>query len=283
MSFLKYNREKYLCGRFVYLAKSLFISYFLFVLIMFFLQRDLLYLPHDGQEAPEEYNVPMSEVEFSAADGVKLVSWYKKPQEGKPTILYFHGNAGHLGYRASKYRTYFEGGYGLLALGYRGYGKSEGLPSEDGFYQDARAALKWLSEQGVTSSDIILYGESLGTGIAMQMATEYDLCAVILEAPYESMMKVGARIYPLLPVYYVLRDRFDSISKVDNIQEPVLIFHGKKDGLILVEHGENLLKSLVQSGNVESEIVIFPEAGHDNINAAKVIKYIDKFITKINQ
>ncbi|MGF1640179.1 MAG: alpha/beta hydrolase, partial [Rhodospirillales bacterium] len=163
-------------------------GYVVVVGAMFAFQRSMLYLPSTTTPLPATSGVPeMRPVGLVTADGLDLVAWYRPAAEGHPTIVYFHGNGGHIGHRGSKVRPYLDAGYGLLLVSYRGYGGNPGRPSEEGLYRDGRAALAFLGTHGVPPARTVLYGESLGTGVAVHIAAEraramQPVGALVLEA-----------------------------------------------------------------------------------------------------
>ena len=169
----------------------------LFVFIIFVIfgcsQRSFLYFPSTEIIDISNYNdTGLKEVELTTSDGLVLKSWFKEPNTPKGfTILIFHGNAGHIGDRVEKFKRFIDAGHGLLFLEYRGYGGNPGRPSEKGLYSDANAALNFLSNQHIFSNKIILYGESLGCGIAAKLSSENTFAATILEAPYTSITDVA--------------------------------------------------------------------------------------------
>src|SRR6516165_4144930 len=151
---------------------------------LYLFQRQLLYLPDRAH--PELFGLEqlgVRETMLPTEDGLSLLSWYLPPRPGRPVIAYFHGNGGHIGYRAERLLRFAREGYGVLMAEYRGYGGNPGTPSETGFYADGRAALGFLDREGVTPGRLVLYGESLGTGAAVALATEHEIAALILEAP----------------------------------------------------------------------------------------------------
>ena len=204
-------------------------------------QRFLVYAPDATRVDPQSIGLPqVQELQLRTPDGVELIAWYGAAQPGQPTLLYFHGNAGNLASRAGRVGEYLAKGRGMLMLSYRGYGGSGGKPTETRNVADARLAYKWLLEQGVQPAHIILYGESLGSGVAVQLATHERVGGVILDAPYTSIADVGARIYPFLPVQSLILDRYDSLSRIERIGAPMLIVHGARDDLIPIEMGQAL-------------------------------------------
>ncbi len=204
-------------------------------------QRMLVYHPDPTRVSPADAGLKaVREVVLATADDVKLVSWYGAARAGQPTLLYFHGNASNLAGRAGRVGEYLAKGRGMMMLSYRGYSGSEGQPTEANNFDDARLAYDWLREQGVAADDILLYGESLGSGVAVKLAGEVQVGGIILDAPYTSIADVGKRLYPYLPVRTFLLDRYDSISRIGEIDAPLLIVHGAKDELIPIEMGRNL-------------------------------------------
>jgi uncharacterized protein len=228
---------KYMTGLFLTLA----IIYAALVGLLFVFQRQIMYAPDKAIGTPEQYGLSgFSDERTMSADGISIQLWYRKSNEGFPTIVYYHGNAAHLGDRAGILSALADKGFGVLAVSYRGYGKSEGSPSEQGLYQDARAAIQFLMDQKILAERLMLYGESLGTGVATQMATEYPVGGLILQAPYTSVAGRAAEIYYYVPVRYLIRDRYDSIDKIAKVKAPLLLFHGELDTIIPVIHGRRL-------------------------------------------
>ena len=227
------------------------VAYALLVAAVYTFQRNLLYLPDRGVPDLEEGGVPdMRAVSLSTNDGLTLLAWYKEAAPGQPTLVYFSGNAGHIGHRGSKARHYLDAGIGVLLVGYRGYGGNPGSPSEDGLYTDGRAALDFLAATGVGPAQIVLSGESIGTGVAVHLATERaavaPLGAVVLESPFASMADVAAKHYPFLPVRWLVKDRFESAAKIARVRAPVFVFHGEKDRTIPIRTARELFAAAVE-------------------------------------
>ena len=147
-------------------------------------------------------------------------------QGERPVIVYFHGNGGHIGYRADRVERFAREGYGVLMLEYRGYGGNPGMPSEAGLFEDAAAALRFVAAQGVPGHRLVLYGESLGTGIAVQAATTREVGAVVLESPYTSIAAAAQFHYPFIPAAWLVSDRYDSLSRIGQVRAPILMLHG---------------------------------------------------------
>lgn len=258
------------------LLKIAVFAYVIIILLLFFLQRNYIYFPTRGMESPEHYGAAgFRPVLLRTADNIQLTAWLHDPQPGYPTIIYFHGNAGHLGFRVPKYQALANGGYGVLALSYRGFGSSEGTPSEKGLYADARTAIHYaLGELSLPIDHILLYGESLGSGVAVQMATEYPVAGLILEAPYTSVLRRGQAMFPrIIPVTLLLKDRFDSIGKIAQVKAPLLLFHGEQDKVIPVSDGRELLAA----ANEPKEGLFFPEVDHTQFPLAELLAAMDRF------
>ena len=179
---------------------------------LYTMQRRMLFpanpTPPDRFAANLEH---MEEVRVETEDGLTLLSWYRPAPEGRPTIVFLHGNGGNIGGRGYKANPLIEEGFGLMLVGYRGYGGNPGHPTEEGLYADARALLRWLDAEGVPSSSTVLYGESLGSGVATKMALEFPVAGVVLEAPYTAVVDVAADQYWYVPVRTLMKDRFDSV------------------------------------------------------------------------
>ena len=206
-------------------------------------QRDLMYFPDALPRVPPSYYEMLDgvrEISFTTADGVDLVAWYAPAPPNRPTVVMFHGNGGSL--RGERYRLkhFKDAQMGALLLAYRGYSGNAGVPNEQGLYADARAALDWLGQNGVASTSIVLYGISLGTGVATKMAAERAVGAIILESPYTSTVDVAAFRFPIVPVSWLMEDRFESLSRIRMITEPLLVMHGDSDTVIPQRFGRQL-------------------------------------------
>lgn len=241
---------------------------------LFLLQRQILYKPAREQVAPHHYGLyEMEELELTAKDGTKVKAWYKPAPKGRLTMIYFHGNAGNLSDRREKLQQFMQRGIGLLALSYRGYGDSEGTPTEQGIYQDARAAIEYAQSQGLMNDQLFIYGESLGSGVAVQMASEQQFRAMILEAPYTSITNTGYERYPLFPIKWLLKDHFDSIGKIKNVRTPVMIFHGYRDIVMPIHHGRRML----DAANEPKEARFFDHVGHTDFDLEEITQIAVEF------
>ena len=238
-------------------------GYLMLVGALFAFQRNLMYHPDQTVATPHTFGAPdMSAERLPTSDGFPLLAWWKPPQNpDAPVMLYLHGNAGHLGDRAEKVRPYLDAGYGVLLVTYRYNAGAGGSPSEEGLLEDGRTALSFLRGQGISDDRIILYGESLGTGIAVKLAVERQHRAVVLEAPYSSVADVASSIYWYVPVRYLLRDHYDSTSVIGDIQAPLLIVHGRQDRVIPVRFAERLFEAAAEP----KRLIPIDEAHHTNL------------------
>jgi len=245
----------------VKLAVVLATIYFVIAAAAFVMQRRLMYFPDPVRVAPSAFAlVGVEERELEAGDGATLVAWYGRAEPGQPTLLYFHGNAGNLASRSERVRKYVERGIGIFILSYRGYGGSTGSPSERANVADAKVAYEALIKDGVAPEDIILYGESLGSGVAVQLAAEKPVGALILDAPFTSIVDVAAKAYPYLPVRGFIFDRYDTVGHLNKVKAPLLVLHGEEDEVIPVAMG----RAVYSAAKGLKEIVTFPGAGHSD-------------------
>lgn len=245
------------------------------LIVLWVAQRQLLYHPGRAIELPAAYGLTeFEEVFIPSQDGVKLQCWHHPPRSGYPLVVYFHGNAGHLGDRAATYDALQEAGFGVLALSYRGYGKSAGEPSEQGLYADARAVLRFARDTLLhPEARTLLFGESLGTGVAVQMATETAVGGLALQAPYTSVADRAAELYFYVPVRLLLKDVFDSAAKVASVRAPLLVLHGERDEVIPAAHGKRLL----EAATGPKRGVFFPAISHNDFDSAAISSHLEAF------
>jgi uncharacterized protein len=235
--------------------------YALVAVAAFLFQRRLTYFPDPQRTAPASFNLPGVEERIIATpDEEHLVSWFAPAAPGRPTVLYFHGNAGNLGNRSERVRRFLARGWGVMFLSYRGYSGSTGSPSESANVADAKLAYDTLRKAGVAPDDIIVYGESLGSGIAVQVAAEKDVGGLVLDAPYTSIVDVAAVSYPYLPVRPFVLDRYETMRFLPQVTAPLLVMHGEDDRVVPVEMG----KAVYAAANAPKEIATFPRAGHSD-------------------
>ncbi len=215
----------------------------------------------DWDTAPRAYS--REEVEFEAEDGVRLHGWYAAANENPSgvVVLFFHGNAGNITHRHDNIELLAEAGADVFIVSYRGYGRSEGRPSEEGLYRDAEAAYRELTERrGIPPERIVVFGRSLGSAVAADLSARREVAGVILEAPFASAADMAREMLPILPVQRVIRSRFESIRKLDRIEAPLLIIHGENDTVVPFEHGERLY----ETASEPKEFYPIPGAGHND-------------------
>jgi len=249
------------------------------IVLLFALQRQFLFPA--GTDAPSLERAGlaglMEPVKIATADGLTLLSWYHRPPTaGAPLMILFHGNGGTIEIRAAKAKAYIDAGFGVLLLEYRGYGGNPGSPSEAGLYADGRAALAFAAAQGVAPDHWIIIGESLGTGVAVQMAVEQHVAALVLEAPYTSVADVAQSDFPWFPVWWLVRDRFDSADKIARIGVPIFIVQGERDEVIPVRFG----RMLFAAASEPKEALWLPGAGHGVIGLYAVDAAVLDFLKR---
>ena len=257
------------------LIRSTVIVYILLIIFLYLYQGHLLYLPSGEYVSPQNRNLTnIEELKFKTSDNIEDIAWFVKPASAdKDIIVYFHGNASNL-YSAydSLLPSLKKYGYGALIVEYRGYSQIEGEPSEKGLYEDSRSAIKaLLSKHNIAENKLILLGRSLGSGIAVKMATEFNTKLLALISPYKSITAVAQREYWYVPVKYLLHDHYNVSKIIPNVEEKILIFHGTKDPLIPIEHGRELYNL------AKSEKIFFPLKGynHHNVNFGQIIDLIN--------
>ncbi len=221
-----------------------------------FTQRSFIYLPDGEASAPALAGAEI--VRLDTADGEKLHAWYRAPAAGKPLILYFHGNGGNLTIQAGLLQALTTGGYGLMAVEYRGYPGSSGSPSEKGLILDAEAAYAEVLALGTPAERIVVVGQSLGSGVAVALAARRKVGALVLDSPFTSALAVAQRIYGMFPVRWVMLDPFHSDQRIAKVTVPLLIVHGTADSVIPFEFG----RALFELANQPKTFVPVEGAGH---------------------
>ena len=253
--------------------------YCLFIFGLFVFQRSLMYAPDISRPNPSDR---ADVVTVDTADNISITSSFiSAPVKARKTLVFFHGNAGNHGYRAYKAVPYVGAGYDVLLAEYRGYGGNAGHPSEQGLYSDARAQIKFIIEKkGVLEEQIILYGESIGSGVAVQMATEYpDVHALILETPFSSMVELASAKYSFAPVGLLLKDRYMSIDKISSLGMPVFIGHGKLDQTVPYSSAQKLYERARGNKN----FVSYDLGGHNNLYDFGFADHVLDFLSGIPQ
>jgi fermentation-respiration switch protein FrsA (DUF1100 family) len=260
-------------------ALGLAVLYLLAMAALFLFQRRILFLP--DQTPPDLTRVLGSGIRkltVTTPDGLALLAWYMPPaREDGSVVLYLHGNAGHIGHRAYRLGPYHRLGWGVLLLEYRGYGGNPGRPSEHGLLTDARAGLAALEAMGFPPHRILLWGESLGSGLAVRLASERPVAAVLLEAPYTSIADLARRRFPFAPVNRLLLDRFETLRIIGDVRAPVLVMHGALDQIIPLAMG----RAVYEAAPHPKEFWVAPLAGHVDLVEAGAIEAAADFVNRV--
>ena len=257
-------------------------GYLMLVAGLYVVQRQLLYLPNRSIPSATASGVPeMGEVTLQTDDGLRLVAWYRPSAQRRATILYLHGNGGHIGYRGERVRPFIDGGFGVLLMEYRGYGGNPGRPSEAGLMSDARAALAFLDGAGVPSAETVLYGESLGSTVAVAIAAERaaggrPVAALVLEAPLSSVSDVAAHHYPWMPVRWLLKDRFEAEARIADVGAPVLVVHGDADDIVPIRYG----RALFEAAQEPKEAAWISGGGHEDLGRFGLTRMVLSFLDR---
>ncbi len=232
-------------------------SYFAFLVFLVFFQRSFIYFPTHNIPTFSEYGLDAKGYEtviVNTKDGLRLRGWYfPAQQQDKETFLWFHGNGQDYASRVYWANYYTKKGYGVILAGYRGYAGNEGKPTERNFYIDGEA---WVSAAlgplNIKADQLVFYGESLGSGVAVEMATRYEAKALILHTPYKSLTALAQRKYPFYPITFLMNDKFDNLSRIKNIKMPLLVVHSKDDDVIPYEDARELYDAAPPSKSMET-------------------------------
>ncbi|MEQ1510881.1 MAG: alpha/beta fold hydrolase [Sphingopyxis sp.] len=229
--------------------------YLMFLVAIWFAQRSILFpAPQQAVPLPTGY----TQVQLHTSDGLSLKAAYRRAEQGKPTIIFFHGNGDNWFGAAIATEAFAANGYGIFLPEYRGYAGNPGAPSEDGLYRDGRAALDWLREQGIEHRNLVIVGNSIGSGVATQMALESDPAALVLISPFASLPVLMNEKISLVPIGLLLRDRFENETKLPEIRGPTLLLHGTGDTLIPAMHAQRLKRA-----HPAADLVLVQGAGHE--------------------
>ena len=259
---------------------AIFLLIYFFILIStYFFQRNLLYHPRENNYFGDKLIVPIEKVKIKTQDNIELLSWYhNKNINNYKTILFLHGNAGSLENRIHKINHFKDINVNFLLISWRGFSGNKGKPTEQGLYEDARSAVRWLKSKGISENSIIIYGESLGTGVATEIAQNKNFAGVILESPFTSMIEAGKDKYPYLPVKVLLKDKYESDKKIKNIKSPILVMHGKADNIVPFHMG----KKMYELANNPKYFYISEYDDHMMEYNGKLLNHLKEFIKSLN-
>jgi fermentation-respiration switch protein FrsA (DUF1100 family) len=245
------------------------------VVVMFLAQRSFIYpVPQNFRTAPGAAGFEAAdEVLLTTADGEKVIAWHVPPRGDHAVVLFFHGNGDSLAGLADRFREITRDGTGLIALSYRGYAGSSGRPTEQGLLLDAEAAYAFALAR-YNAERIVVWGFSLGSGVATALAADRTIGKLVLEAPFTSITDVAAAAFPYLPVRLLIRDRFRSDQLIARVRASLLIMHGEQDLTISIELSERLFAL----ANQPKQFVSFPGAGHNDLGDHGAIETAQHFI-----
>ena len=246
-------------------------AYLAVVALVTLVQRRLIYHPDATPPVPPP---GIAVVQARTADGLDLACWSLPAAPGCPTALYLHGNGGNLRQRAGRVAHFARLGWGALLVGYRGYGGNPGAPSERGLLEDARAGLALLHRQGVAPDDVVAWGESLGSGVAVQLAAGVPIGALVLEAPYTSLTDIARRQFRWLPVRLLLRDRYDSLARIRDVGCPVFVLAGTADWVVPPAQSQRLFAAAREP----KQLRLVPDAGHNDLGTDAAFDAVAAFI-----
>ena len=256
-----------------------FVGYVCALAALFLAQRSFLFpVPTTARTSPQAAGFPdVEEHVLTTADGEKVIVWHVPAKPGHPVILYFHGNGDFLAGFFGRFREIIADGTGVVALSFRGYAGSSGQPSERGLLQDAAAAYAFTTAR-YGADKIIVWGFSLGTGVAVALAADQPVGKLILEAPYTSTADVAASMFWFAPVRLMMRDQFRSDQRIARVKVPLLIMHGGRDPAIPIVFGERLFAL----AHEPKQFARFPEGGHENLQNFGAIETARHFIDATN-
>ncbi|MFC1724983.1 alpha/beta hydrolase [candidate division KSB1 bacterium] len=258
--------------------------YLIILIILTVFQSKFIYFPQSQISAtPDFIGIEYEQIEFKATDGVNLSGWFVPANNHRGIILFCHGNAGNISHRLESIKIFFELGLSVFIFDYRGYGQSEGNPSETGTYLDAEGAWKYLIQvKNIKSDEIVIFGRSLGASIAAWTAQKYNPKALIIESAFTSVPGLGSKIYPFLPVKLLSRFKYSTIDYIRDISCPLLIVHSRNDDLIPYEHGIKLFetahepKDFLEISGTHNEGFLMSEALYKKGINSFLSKYFEK-------
>ena len=250
-------------------------------LVIMWREDDFIYYPErEWAVRPEHYGLAAQDLYVQTQDLENLHAWFIRAPSEKAALLFFHGNAGNISHRIGKISPLIAAGASVLLLDYRGYGKSSGHPSEEGLYRDAEAAYQELTvRQKIEPSKIFLFGESIGGAVAIDLAAQHPCAGVILEGTFSSVKDMAAILMPFLPMHFILKSKYDSISKIVGIKSPLLFIHGTDDEIVPYSQGQKLFAAATSP----KEFYSIPGAGHNDTYVRAGKTYFEKIIRFIEK
>jgi uncharacterized protein len=255
-------------------------GYVVFVASLYMAQRRFIFIPPQSlHPLPATVGWPEAEeTVIDTADGERVIVWHAPPRADEPVVIYFHGNGEIVASRAARHRELAANGTGIVALSYRGYMGSTGSPTEEGLLRDAEAAYRFATSR-YPASPVVLWGHSLGSGVAVALAARHPVAKVILEAPFSSTVDVAALRFPIVPVRWLMLDQFRSDQRIDAVRAPLLIMHGDQDWVIPISLGERLFKL----AHEPKRFVRFRGGNHIDLDRFGAIAVAERFIAESGQ
>ena len=249
------------------------------LIILYIFQRSLMYHPDENNYFGDKLEVKIEKVKITTSDNIDLLGWFhKKDLKNLKTIVYFHGNAGKLENRIYKLNYFKEMDVNFLIIAWRGFSGNNGKPSEKGLYEDGKSTITWLKNLGLLDEDIIIYGESLGTGIATELAQNNNYAGLILETPFTSMIEAAKNFYPYIPVGLLLKDKYKNDKKILDINIPLLVMHGEADQIVPFWMG----KKIYEMANQPKYSYFTKFDDHMMEYDEKLVLVLKKFIKSLN-
>lgn len=217
---------------------------FLILYLKYYEKKGIYFPVRKIHLTPKEIGLEFEDVYFFSSDGVKLNGWYIPAREARATVLFCHGNAGNISDRIDVIYLFYKLGLSVFIFDYRGYGRSQGKPTEEGLYLDAQAGYKYLIEkQNLKEESIVVYGKSIGANVAVELCSKIKTAALISESAFTSALEMGKKLFPFLPLKWLISIKFDALSKIKNITVPKLIIHSEEDKIIPFRHGRKLFEA----------------------------------------
>jgi len=251
-----------------------------FILFLKYYEKKGIYFPvRELDLTPKEIGLEFEDVYFLSSDGIKLNGWYIPTSESRTTVLFCHGNAGNIGHRVEIIDMLCKLGLDIFIYDYRGYGRSQGSPSEEGLYLDAQAACKYLiDKRNLNEGSIVVYGKSIGANVAIELCSKVRPAALISDSAFTSALEMGKKLFPFLPIKWFITVKYDALSKIKDITIPKLIIHSKDDEIIPFQHGRKLFEAAL-----EPKEFYRMQGGHNEaifMAREDFVKKIDAFLQK---
>lgn len=220
--------------------------FFIFALayVKYFEKRGIYYPTKSIESNPKDIGLAYEDVFFETARGLRLNGWFIPTENPRATLLFCHGNAGNIGHRIESIEIFHRLNLNVFIFDYRGYGRSEGSPSEEGLYQDAQAAYRYLvSEKGIEKEKVVVYGKSIGANVAIDLVSKEEAAAIISESGFSSAYDMGKKLFPWLPIKWLISVKYDALTKIKKITIPKLIIHSQDDEIVPIQQGRKLFEA----------------------------------------